>query len=82
MGSTSAMNSLNRVLEKHGDELLRELEEQMPRECKELGVRVALENNLYHLTVSYLFPSGDVLTGKELDIDTLGERFQDCEVGY
>ena len=79
MGSTSAMESINRVLEKHGAELEKELREQYP---SKLIRGFSLENNLYSISVHAELTDGTCLVLEPYDIDDLAERFPDCEVGY
>jgi hypothetical protein len=86
MGSMSAMASLHRVLERHGDELVAEVLASLPSAVRALTPNIALENNLYALTVTASFPGPDGTTEylvlDPYDIDDLAERFPDCEVGY
>ena len=79
MGSISAMDSINRVLEKHGEELASELRERYP---SKLIRDFALENNIYSISVQAELTDGTVLDLEPYDIDKLAERFPDCEVGY
>ncbi len=79
MGSTSAMESINRVIEKHSAELKQELHERYP---SKLIRDFSLENNLYSISVQAKLTDGTVLDLEPFDIDTLAERFPDCEVGY
>ena len=85
MGSSSAMASLNRVLERHGDELAREVLAELPKSLVEaFGLtidQVSLENNLYTIEVSVRI-ADEWLSLRPLDIDELAERYPDCEVGY
>ena len=79
MGSTSAIESINRVLEKHSAELKQELRERFP---SKLIRDFSLENNLYSISVQAKLTDGTVLDLEPFDIDTLAEKFPDCEVGY
>lgn len=79
MGSTSAMESINRVLEKHSTELKQELHERYP---SKLIRDFSLENNLYSISVQAKLTDGTMLDLEPFDIDTLAEKFPDCEVGY
>jgi hypothetical protein len=91
MGSVSAMESLNRVLDEHGQEMREEHLEALRAFVRAAGgdptrVDVSLENNLYS-EVSYLVVDGsgrqlEELRGPSLDIDVLAEEYPDCEVGY
>lgn len=78
MGSIAAMDSINRVLERHGGEIQQEL---LSRAGK-LVVGAALENNLYSIQVTWELVDGTTLEGASIDIDTLAEKYPDCEVGY
>lgn len=82
MGSLSAMNSINRVLEKHGAEIEAEYLEQVPPAFRDSIESVALENNLYSIQVSWKLADGTSLPGPEIDIDTLAGLYPDCDVGY
>jgi hypothetical protein len=86
MGSISAMGSLNRVIEAHGDELVAEVLASLPTAVRVLQPSISLENNTYALTVTASFagPGGttEYLVLDPYDIDDLAERFPDCEVGY
>ncbi len=73
------MESINRVLSRHGDELLRELREQYP---SSLISRFSLENCIYHIGAEAELVDGTVLTIEAYDIDELAERFPDCDIGY
>ena len=79
MGSTAAMNSIDRVLKKHGQEFKQELRERYP---SKLIRRFTLGNKLYVLSVQAELTDGTILDLKGYDIDDLAERFPDCEVGY
>ncbi len=79
MGSVSAMNSIDRVLKKHGKELEAELRKDYPTK---LIKRFTLENNIYSISVQAKLTDGTLLDLEPYDIDALAERFPDCEVGY
>ena len=79
MGSTAAMNSIDRVLAKHRKELEAELRERYPTK---LIKRFTLENNIYSISVQAKLTDGTLLDLAPYDIDALAERFPDCEVGY
>ncbi len=79
MGSASAMESINRVLKKHGRELEQELRERYP---SKLIRRFSLENNIYSIAVQAELVDGTVLALEPFDIDCLAERFPGCEIGY
>lgn len=82
MGSISAMESINRVLEKHGEEIRNRYEEHIPASLKDVFKGVELENNLYSISVTWVFKDGTTLEGPALDIDFLAAQYPDCEVGY
>lgn len=82
MGGMSAMSSIGRVLEKHGDELKQEMMEQVPQAARDVILGVELDNEVYHIQANWLTPGGGRMPGPRIDIDTLAERFPDCEVGY
>lgn len=79
MGSTAAMNSIDRVLAKHRKELEAELRERYPTK---LIKRFTLENNIYSISVQAKLTDGTLLDLAPFDIDALAERFPDCKVGY
>ena len=82
MGSASAMNSINRVLEAHGDEIMEEWTEQVPDSLSGVFKNVDLYNATYGIKVHWIFKCGSSLEGPFIDIDTLAEQYPDCEVGY
>ena len=79
MGSASAMESINRVLERHGAELVEELRERYP---SKLIRRFSLDNNIYSISVEAELTDGTSIVLEPYDIDDLAERFPDCDVGY
>ena len=82
MGGISAMNSIERVLERHGDEIREEWARQVPEALAEVFSQVILSNETYRIQVEWEFRGGGTLLGPCMDIDTLAERFPDCNVGY
>ena len=82
MGSMSAMASLDRVLEEHGDELKSELMELVPEPIRDQIAGVELSNEVYHIGAEWVLQGGYRLPGPSADIDMLAERFPDCSVGY
>lgn len=83
MGAVSAINSIDRVLKKHGDEIAAEYSEK----AKNIPgfVKVELENCIYFIRVWYHFRVNDsdiYLVGPDIDIDDLAEMYPDCKVGY
>lgn len=81
MGGMSAMNSISRVIEKHGDELVQEIKGLLPTTIKALVKDVMLSNGTYHITPILIFEDGSIGLG-EYSIDSLAERFDDCDIGY
>ena len=82
MGDLSAMSSIERVLEQHGDEIREEWAEDVPEALAGIFSRVILSNNIHEIQVEWEFKGGGTLPGPCMDIDILAERFPDCEVGY
>lgn len=82
MGSISAMNSIDPVLEKHGDEIRKEYAALVPAIVKPMFAQVSLANDVYHITVTWEFSDGSTLEGPKIDIDDLAQEYPDCEVGY
>ena len=82
MGGISAMNSIERVLERHGDEIREEWAQKIPEDLAKVFSQVILSNDVYRIQVEWEFRSGGTLPGPHMDIDTLAERFPDCDVGY
>jgi hypothetical protein len=73
------MSSIERVLERHGEEIRAEL---LADAGTGLVRDVVLENNIYEIQVYYLLADGTQLEGRSIDIDGLAERFPDCEASY
>ena len=82
MGDLSAMYSIERVLERHGDEIREEWAQEVPEALAEVFSQVILSNNIHEIQVEWEFRGGGTLPGPCVDIDILAERFPDCEVGY
>ena len=82
MGSTSAMSSLDRVINTHGPEIIQDLLSQAPEPIRPLLSSVSLENNIYSITTQWVFQDGSELPGPALDIDDLASQYPDCDVGY
>jgi hypothetical protein len=79
MGQMSAMASISRVLDKHEKELIARLRK---RYRSKLIRRFDLSNRDYSIAVQAELTDGTLLDLEPLDIDSLGEEFPDCEVGY
>jgi hypothetical protein len=82
MGSSSAMSSIHRVIEKHGDEIRQDLITELVEQTDGLVTDVHLENNIYEITVTAVLSNGKTLELRPMDIDTLAQDYPDCEVGY
>jgi hypothetical protein len=76
------MNSIERVIEKHGEEIRKEYEALVPPILKDVFTRVDLENKVYIIGVTWVFKDGSTLEGPSIDIDDLAQQYPDCEVGY
>ena len=46
------------------------------------ALQAALSNEVHRIQVEWEFEDGITLPGPSMDIDSLAERFPDCEVGY
>ena len=82
MGSLSAMSSIERVLERHGDEIREEWAQEVPEALAEVFSQVILSNNIHEIQVEWEFRGGGTLPGPSIDIDILADQYPDCEVGY
>jgi len=82
MGSGSAMSSIDRVIERHGDEIRQNLITELAEQTDGLVTDVHLENNLYEITVTAVLSNGKTLELRPMDIDNLAEDYPDCKVGY
>ena len=82
MGSVSARHSIDEVLNKHGEEIRTEYEEQVAQVLKPIFDRVELENNMYDISVTWVFSDGSMLQGPAIDIDQLADEYPDCDVSY
>ena len=81
MGGLSAIKSMNRVIDAHGEEIRKELALQMPDELSAHFAKVGLETQTYGIQVHWIFETGS-LQGPLMDIDDLAELYPDCDVGY
>ena len=61
------MNSVNRVLEAHGDEISQHYAQQVLESIKDHFKGVTLENNLYSIEVTYTFNNDGYLQGPSID---------------
>lgn len=86
MGSISAMSSIARVLDAHGQELRDEVLAALPATVRAIDPRVVLTNATYSIQVEVQFAGHDgdpeTMELAPYDIDDIAERFPDCEVGY
>ena len=82
MGSESAMNSITRVLEKHGDEIENAYAQGIPQTMREQITGVVLTNEVHSIRLFWQLQNGSTLEGPSIDIDTLAESYPDCNVGY
>ena len=82
MGDLSAMSSIERVLEQHGEEIREEWTREVPGALAGIFSRVILRNDGDAIQVEWEFKNGETLAGPCMDIDILAERFPDCEVVY
>ena len=82
MGSISAMNSIDRVLKMHGEEIRLDYAALVPESIKPLFQRVELENNLYSILVTWVFLDDSTLPGPEVDIEVLASHYSDCDIAY
>ena len=80
MGDLSAMSSIARVLETHGDQIREEWAQQVPQSIRGTFTEVMLDNEVHGIRVSWKFQDGS-LGGPVIDIDELAEEYPDCEVG-
>ena len=76
------MNSIQRVLERHGDEIREEWAQEVPESLAGFFRKVILSNEIRKIQVQWEFRGGGTLPGPCMDIDILAERFPDCEVSY
>ena len=82
MGSISAMNSIDLVLKKHGEEIRKEYEGQVPAALDHIFNSVVLENRLHAIEVTWVFTDGSTLQGPMIDIDTLADQYPECDLAY
>ncbi len=82
MGSMSAMSSIDRVLERHGDQIREELLQDLSQQTKGMVVDIQLGNNVHEITVSAILSNGTSLELSSMNIDFLAEEYRDCEIGY
>ena len=78
----SAMNSIQRVLESHGDEIREEWAQEVPEFLAGFFRKVILSNEIRKIQVHWEFRGGGILPGPCMDIDDLAERFPDCDIDH
>ena len=64
MGSMSAMNSIDRVLAAHGDEIRSDFNDQAPPSLQHQLKTVVLSNNTYSIEVEWQFQDGSTLQAR------------------
>ena len=82
MGDLSAMSSIERVLERHGDEIREEWALEVPKSLAGVFKKVILSNEVSRIQVEWELRAGGTLPGPSVDINTLAERYPDCDVDY
>ena len=82
MGDLCAMSSIERVLERHGDEIREEWAQEVPEALAEVFSQVILSNNIHEIQVEWEFRGGGTLPGPCIDIDILADQYPDCDVNY
>ena len=82
MGSISAMSSIDRVLEAHGDEIRQERLNLVPDILKDRVTSISLTNSVYAIETEYVCADGSRLPGPSIDIDFLADQYPNCQVGY
>ena len=82
MGAISAMSSISRVIEAHGDEISQEYALMVPASIRDKFQEISLVNNVHALEIEWLFGAGESLPGPSIGIDQLAKQFPDCAVGY
>ena len=76
------MNSIQRVLERHGDEIREEWAEEVPKSLAGVFRKVILSNEIRRIQVQWEFRGGGTLSGPCMDIEDLAERFPDYDIDY
>ena len=82
MGGVSAMSSIARVMEKHAEEIQQDYLQEIPDEFRDTITGVVLTGDTYHINVEWELKTGHTLSAGSIDIDTLAERYPDCDVSY
>jgi len=79
MGSISAMSSINRVIDAHGDELRDEVIAALPAAVRSIDPRVVLTNTL-PLPAEKRLPKIEVLSVAKIIADALSAVFDETSV--
>lgn len=85
MGSVSATESINRVLDRHGERIRKALLDDYAQpgpDGRQLVRNITLSNDVYEIGVTALLVNGQELPMRGVSIDDLAEDFPDCDVGY
>ena len=84
MGTTSVFKIrcrfIERVLERHGDEIREECALAVPKSLAGVFRKVILSNEVSRIQVEWELRGGGTLPGPSVDINTLAERYPDCDV--
>lgn len=75
------MSSIDRVLNKHGDESRAERLRHLAEERRGLVADVELENNVHEISVIAVPSNGIRLTLELIDLEFLAEEYPDCNIG-
>ena len=76
------MNSIQRVLERHGDEIREKWAQEVPEFLAGFFRKVILSNEIRKIQVHWEFRGGGIFPGPCMDIDDLAERFPDCDIDH
>ena len=82
MGDLSAMSSIERVLERHEDEIMEDWASLVPKSLAGVFRKVILSNGTRCIQVEWEFRGGETLPGPCIDIDILADQYPDCDVRY
>ena len=82
MGDLSAMSSIERVLERHEDEIMEDWASLVPKSLAGVFRKVILSNGTRCIQVEWEFRGGGTLPGPCIDIDILADQYPDCDVRY
>ena len=82
MGALSAMSGIHRVLKAHGEEIITEFNDLAPAGISDHLDTAILESTTYGIEIYWRFKDGSTLPGPSIDIETLADRYPDCDMGY